>query len=857
MAMNAVELDRRCIDHTQTTAMNRGRYVISRQALVNQILHRDSPHLCIVHAPAGYGKSSLLAELQTALNARRCRIVTSLNHVASTSANGLPGPPTGGGSRYFVLLDDDGSLSEMREQEIAGLIEEQVRCGARVVVATRISRWAEFLAIHFGGNVTTLAHHCLAFTDDDVRCLFGSKLTAEQAARIMLATRGWPLGVRLLHLDFAQAARPQDWTMDLDKLSDRLGGFFDQEVMAGVTAAESEFLIDLAQLSSIEPAVVAELLQEAEAHSRIAALSARGFFLQKVARHKSAYALHPLFRAHLLRKTVRVAGLVAQGAEFHRRASECYARNSSTLAALSHALQSGDLHLEAQLIERLGGIRILFANGQRAASYFHALPDSMCGQYPMALLGKLYMMIQESRGELAADLFDKFTAAGFFDSDRKVALYERIVGLGIELNRGNPLTLEELSQAEREFAHELRADWVAQGTLYTLAAAGHFRNGHFAAAILCADKALQATVNEDVPLLRFYASLHGASAKLHRGDSEAAHIQVLQTREAARQALGDECSQVRMCATLLGRLCVERLDYLGAASHLAAAGMIVEERPGWFEGVEAELEVQTALRLAKGGPDPAVAYLEKAAANFVRDGLALNAILADLLKVRVLIRSGKLARAEQTLLGNSLGRVAGNLENLQGELLQLRLEWALYRIQIQILRDPYAIELDSIDTLQPALAECRDAFLTLRYQGLRVSWLNSRDRWDEAVRAAAAMLREAIQANALRRVGDEWNWLKPIVAAAIEVGLLSDAEVRILAIFDKVPRIEPETVKPLVKLGAREWQVLRFLADGLSSKEMANRLQISIGTVKSYRRSLYTKLNIATRSAAVEFAKAH
>jgi ATP/maltotriose-dependent transcriptional regulator MalT len=60
-----------------------------------------------------------------------------------------------------------------------------------------------------------------------------------------------------------------------------------------------------------------------------------------------------------------------------------------------------------------------------------------------------------------------------------------------------------------------------------------------------------------------------------------------------------------------------------------------------------------------------------------------------------------------------------------------------------------------------------------------------------------------------------------------------------------------------VKLAAREQEVLDLIAEGLSSKQMSTRLQISIGTVKSYRRTLYSKLNIFTRSAAVEAAKSY
>jgi ATP/maltotriose-dependent transcriptional regulator MalT len=58
-------------------------------------------------------------------------------------------------------------------------------------------------------------------------------------------------------------------------------------------------------------------------------------------------------------------------------------------------------------------------------------------------------------------------------------------------------------------------------------------------------------------------------------------------------------------------------------------------------------------------------------------------------------------------------------------------------------------------------------------------------------------------------------------------------------------------------LTAREVEVLCLVAQGLSNAEIAERLIISLLTVKAHMRSLYNKLGISSRSAATRYAIEH
>ncbi len=59
---------------------------------------------------------------------------------------------------------------------------------------------------------------------------------------------------------------------------------------------------------------------------------------------------------------------------------------------------------------------------------------------------------------------------------------------------------------------------------------------------------------------------------------------------------------------------------------------------------------------------------------------------------------------------------------------------------------------------------------------------------------------------------------------------------------------------PLHRLSNRELQVLGFIGRGLSSREAADALGLSIKTVESHRQSLKRKLNLATNGQLLQFA---
>jgi DNA-binding NarL/FixJ family response regulator len=64
------------------------------------------------------------------------------------------------------------------------------------------------------------------------------------------------------------------------------------------------------------------------------------------------------------------------------------------------------------------------------------------------------------------------------------------------------------------------------------------------------------------------------------------------------------------------------------------------------------------------------------------------------------------------------------------------------------------------------------------------------------------------------------------------------------------PAAEP-VADGLEKLSARENEILRYLAEGRHYKEIADQLQLSMDTVRTYIRRTYEKLHVHSRTDAV------
>ena len=114
----------------------------------------------------------------------------------------------------------------------------------------------------------------------------------------------------------------------------------------------------------------------------------------------------------------------------------------------------------------------------------------------------------------------------------------------------------------------------------------------------------------------------------------------------------------------------------------------------------------------------------------------------------------------------------------------------------------------------------------------------------------------------IRPFVDEGRLLAPLLRKALSQGITPEYTGKLLSIIEAEERqrkamsgeVTP-SVQPSGLLSERELEVLRLLAAGLSNRQIAAKLFISLGTVKVHVHNLMEKLNAKSRTQAIARAK--
>jgi LuxR family transcriptional regulator, maltose regulon positive regulatory protein len=84
---------------------------------------------------------------------------------------------------------------------------------------------------------------------------------------------------------------------------------------------------------------------------------------------------------------------------------------------------------------------------------------------------------------------------------------------------------------------------------------------------------------------------------------------------------------------------------------------------------------------------------------------------------------------------------------------------------------------------------------------------------------------------------------------------MSDYSHRLLAQFPPATEEEPHPIALAEPLSERQLEVLQLIAEGLTNAQIAQRLFISVTTVKWHSTNIYNKLDVRNRTQAVARAR--
>ncbi len=135
---------------------------------------------------------------------------------------------------------------------------------------------------------------------------------------------------------------------------------------------------------------------------------------------------------------------------------------------------------------------------------------------------------------------------------------------------------------------------------------------------------------------------------------------------------------------------------------------------------------------------------------------------------------------------------------------------------------------------------------------------------EEAVQLMGDALALAQPGGFVRLFVDEGTLMAHLLSEAASRGILPDYTVKLLSAFesekpkiDDKPDLSAVSLRQPLKelLTQRELEVLRLMADGLSNREMGERLFLALDTIKGHNRIIFDKLQVQRRTEAVGRAR--
>lgn len=853
------------------------RDVVPRPALLARTLAQaTTARLLLVQAPAGFGKTTLLAQLAAARAAdpgaaiawvsldeedNDCnRLFAALFGAlaplqlpwtlppdtvlaqlqdASAAARTALGPLVAAlGARpdahITLVLDDlhhidDTAALQLLDALIARAPPELTVCiGSRVTPPLSLARWRA------GGELVELGLDDLRFDLDAAQALCRLRGLDEppgEALQGALArTHGWAAGLQLV---LGSARSPDDALPALIGPAARrhLFDYFAQEVLAGLPPPLQQFVLHSSVLPELSPPLCQAVTGRADARAVLEALYARQLFLSALDDVAPVLRFHDLFRDFLRAELERRQPGLAPA--LHARAA---AAEASAERAIPHWLAAGRWAEALACLRQMADGLLAVGGTHRLERWLEQLPpDWRAADADVSLL----------RGLCAWSRWDWLRAQSEFERShaafaRQGQERDRIVALGMLAACHNALgDLPRASQA-------LQAVAAAQLTPALQVPFDSLRAWHGLA------RGDHASLLDALGAMADNAALAPEVRYPNIVDMSYGHFVGLPGTRGPMQRLQRLCR-----AHPPGEVQVPALDAWLAFWHGTPAA--------------AREALQTLLQLQRHLPGDVmlgIAALHLRALHLAVQGQAAQA-LASVAQVQHLMTAGYANGWRRTYLHVQArilwrGEDADGLAALLPELTRPRTarEWPVLDTGAALVQGQHALLRGELATarqhLEHAVALQAGGWLPAfmgdaRFALAACCW--AQGDVDAAATALGPVVAESVQDDGLGLLLEPPGRLKPLwqaTEARLPCPAAAQARLR-QRLADWTAAAPPQAPPPDDPLSEREREVLALLADGQSNKLIARALDLSLHTVKRHVANILTKLAVDSRTQAAAY----
>ncbi len=790
-----------------------------------------------------------------------------------------------------VALDDYHVIDDPAVHEAVTFLLDNLPPQTTLAMTTRADPPLPLARLRARGELLEIRASDLRFTPAEatefLNDVMGLELQPTHIAALETRTEGWAAGLQLAALSARSRAASADPT-DIDSFVEDFSGthrfvldYLLEEVLDAQPDELRAFLLETSVLDQLTGPLCDALTGGSEGRTTLQTLENANIFVIPLDDERQWFRYHHLF-ADALRSRL-TAQDPARVQQLHRAAADWYAEQDLLTDAVPHALSGGDHEHAADLVElALPEVRRR-REDRSMRDWLPALPEDVVRKRP--LLATFLAGARLFEGDLDSveswlDAAERALAAVRPTEPRPpvtgalteaaAARDEETLALPATIEVYRAAVAQARGDVEGTVAHARRAQDVARESDHMSrgAAAGFLGLAAWAAGDV--DPAID-TFTEAVRHLRAAGNeadaLGGtvalASMWLARGRPDEARQLYERALDLAEQHPGPPMSSVGDLHVGLADLLREHGDLATADKHLKIArdlgdqGALLENRYRWSAAMAGLLQ-------ARGDLDGAAGMLDAA------EGLYLAGFFPDVAPIpaaraRVRIRQGQLtdARTWARDAGVSADEVPGYLDEFNA-LTLARLLTAEHRA------DGDAVGLDeAVRLLDRIVASASDAdrggSVLEAHLVLALAHAAGGDL-DHALADLGKALTLGVPVGYARIFLDEGAPMEVLVRALAERADLAGSEEarQLLEVAARsrtdhvpaklLPTATPSAGSPIEGLSERELEVLQLLATDLSGPEIARQLFVTVNTLRTHTKHIFTKLDVNTRRSAVRKA---
>ena len=415
---------------------------VGRGALLDRLTGALRAKLVLIRAPAGWGKTTLLAQWRTAEAGRRqfawvtldrrdsdpvrfwAYVIEALRSVDSRVGDrslallGVPGVEVGG-DLLPVLLDE---LSHLPAPIVLALDDyheiegDAVHATVRallgdlpgtitVAIATRTEPPLSLVRLRARGALVDLDVRALRFSLADsatfLNDVLGLGLADETVRRIHERTEGWPAGVYLAALSLGECDERADFIAGFAGTDRHIVDYLMEEVLLAQEPETREFLVRTSILDRMTGPLCDAVLGTTASAATLDRLARSNLFLAELDLQRRWYRYHHLLRACLEAELAREDPSVT--ADLHRRAADWHLADGDISEAIRHTIAAGDWDAATELVARHWAPMLMVTAGDRTVEeWCAAMPDRIVRRDLRLCVARSYVALSMGRIDVVA-----------------------------------------------------------------------------------------------------------------------------------------------------------------------------------------------------------------------------------------------------------------------------------------------------------------------------------------------------------------------------------------------------------------------------------------------------------------------